>query len=74
VAGEAAKAAVLEMLEREAIAMREAKRWRIEAENNALQITQARREGRKNAVLGVVFGILGGLAGGVTGILIIGSR
>jgi 5-methylcytosine-specific restriction endonuclease McrBC GTP-binding regulatory subunit McrB len=73
-AGEAAKAAVLEMLEREAIALREAQRWRLEAEANALQITQAKRTGTKNTVIGVLIGILGGLAVGVGGTLIIGGR
>ena len=73
-AGEAAKAAVLAMLEREAIALREAQRWKLEAENNLIEITQTKKAGRKNTVLGVVIGILGGLAVGVCGTLFIGGR
>jgi hypothetical protein len=73
-AGEAAKAAVLSMVEREAILLRETQRWRIEAETLSQEVTQARRAGRKNTVLGVVIGILGGLAVGVTGTIIIGGR
>ena len=78
-AGEAARAAFLASLEREALLLqaralalqevaqqqREAERWRIEAENNLLGIKAAKRAGVKNTVLGVVFGILGGLAVGV---------
>ena len=69
-AGEAAKAAVIAMLEREAAALREATHWRMEAEANLLAITLTKQEGRKNTVLGVVMGILGGLAFGVGGTLI----
>ena len=70
-AGEAAKAAALAMLEREAAALREAARWRLEAEALAHEITATKRAGRKNTVLGVVIGILGGLAVGVGGTLAI---
>jgi PP-loop superfamily ATP-utilizing enzyme len=73
-AGEAAKAAVLSMVEREAELLRELTRWRQEAETAALEVTQSKRDGRKNTVLGVVIGILGGFAVGVTGTLIIGGR
>jgi hypothetical protein len=73
-AGEAAKAAVLSMVEREAAMFQEVQHWRLEAENLSQEITQARQIARKNTVLGIVFGILGGLAVGVTGTLIIGSR
>ena len=80
-AGEAARAAFLASLEREAAALREAAfqqaealHWRIEAENNLLAIKAAKRAGVKNTVLGVVIGILGGLALGVGGTLIIGGR
>ena len=69
-AGEAARAAVLAMLEREAAALRESQHWRLEAEMN-LQAIQA---GRKNTVLAVLIGVLGGLAVGVGGTLIIGGR
>ena len=73
-AGEAARAAFLASLEREALLLqaraqqqREAERWRIEAENNLLAIKAAKRAGIKNTVFGVVIGILGGLALGVGG-------
>ena len=79
-AAEAARAASLAMLEREAAAIREAaeqraeaQRWQIQAEINLQQITQTRREGRKNTILGVAIGILGGLALGVGGALFIGN-
>ena len=79
-AGEAARAAFLASLEREAAALqeasqqqREAERWRVEANNNLLAIREAKRTGVKNTVLGVVIGILGGLAIGVGGTLIIGG-
>jgi len=71
-AGEAARAAFLASLEREALLLqaraqqqREAERWRIEAENNLLAIKAAKRTGVKNTVLGVAIGVLGGLAVGV---------
>ena len=71
-AGEAARAAFLASVEREAMALREAaqqqaeaERWRLEAQNNLLAIREAKRTGAKNTVLGVVIGILGGLALGV---------
>ena len=71
-AGEAARAAFIASLEREAAALREvanqqaeALRWRNEAEI-------IRRAGIKNTVLAAVIGILGGLAVGVAGTLIIG--
>ena len=73
-AGEAARAAVLSMLERELIALGEANRWRMEAEANLQAIALTKQAGRKNIVLGVVIGILGGLALGVGGTLIIGGR
>jgi len=73
-AGEAAKAAALSMLEREAAALREASRWRIEADKNLLEIQAVKKEGRKNILLAAVIGILGGLVLGVSGTLIIGGR
>jgi hypothetical protein len=42
-AGEAAKAAVLSVIEREVAALREAQQWCIQAEINALAITQAKK-------------------------------
>jgi hypothetical protein len=69
-AGEAAKAAALAMLEREAAALREAQKWRLQAETYSLKITQVKKTGIKNTLLGVVFGILGGLTVGVGGTLL----
>ena len=59
-AGEAAKAEALAMLEREAAALREAQRWRIEAE-------AVKSSGVKNAVLVGVICFLGGLVVGIGG-------
>jgi len=73
-AGEAARAAVLAMLEREAAALRESQHWRLEAEMNLQAIQAAKQAGRKNTVLAVLIGVLGGLAVGVGGTLIIGGR
>jgi len=73
-AAEAAKAAALAAVEREAAALRDAERWRREAENNLQEITQARKAGRKNTVIAALIGILGGLAVGIGGTLIIGGR
>ncbi|MCL2129169.1 MAG: ABC transporter permease [Treponema sp.] len=76
-AAEAARAAVLSMIECEAAALREAahqqaeaQQWRIEAEANLQAIQVAKKAGRKNTVIGVLIGIFGGLALGVGGTLI----
>ena len=73
-ASEAARAAILANLERETLAIREAQRWRLEAELQKQAVTQARQAGRKNTLLAALIGIFGGLAVGVTGTLIIGGR
>ena len=73
-AGEAAKAAVLAMLEREAVALQEAQRWRLEAEINLQAIQALKQVWRKNTLLAALIGIFGGLAVGVAGTLIIGGR
>ena len=73
-AAEAARAAALAALEREAAAIREAQRWRLEAELRQQAIVEAKKAGRKNTPLAAVIGILGGLAIGVGGTLIIGGR
>jgi hypothetical protein len=80
-AGEAAKAAVLSVIEREAellqaraSAMREAEKWRIQAEKNAIAIKEVKKTGIKNAILAGAVCMLGGLAVGIGGTLIIGSR
>jgi polyphosphate kinase len=72
--GEAAKAAVLSVIEREAAALREAQQWRIQAEINSLAVTQAKKAGVKNAIIAGVICLLSGLAVGVGGTLIIGGR
>jgi hypothetical protein len=64
-ASEAARAAILASLERETAALREAQRWRVEAELRQQAITEAKQAGRKNTLLGVLFGVLGGLVLGV---------
>jgi len=73
-AAEAAKAAALAAVEREAATMKEVARWRLEAENNLQEITQARKTGRKNTVIATLIGILSGFVVGVGGTLIIGSK
>jgi anti-sigma factor RsiW len=66
-AAEAARAAALAALEREASAMREAQRWRLEAET-------AKRNGIRNAIITGAVCLLGGIAVGIGGTLIIGGR
>jgi len=73
-AGEAAKAAVIASLEREAAALREAQRWRIEAEIRQETIKATKKAGTKNAVIVGLVCFLGGLAVGIGGTLIIGGR
>ena len=67
-ASEAARAAILASLEREAAALRElghqqaeALRWRVEAELQQQAAIQARQAGRKNTLLAALIGIFGGL-------------
>jgi ABC-type transporter Mla maintaining outer membrane lipid asymmetry permease subunit MlaE len=73
-ASEAARAAILASLERETAAIRDAQRWRLEAELQQNAVTQAKQAGRKNLLLGVLISLLGGITVGVTGTLVIGSR
>ena len=73
-AAEAARAAALAALEREAAAIREAQRWRLEAELRQQAIAKTKKAGVKNAVITGLACLLGGLALGVTGTLIIGGR
>ena len=70
-AGEAAKAAVLASLEREAAALREVQRWRLEAELKQQVITETKKAGTKNAVIAGLVCFLCGLAVGVGGTLAI---
>jgi hypothetical protein len=71
-AAEAAKAATLAAVEREAVLLREkalavqeARHWQFEADLRLGAIAEAKRAGTKNTVLGIVLGILGGLAIGI---------
>jgi anti-sigma factor RsiW len=66
-AGEAAQAAALASVESEATALREAQRWRLEAETR-------RKAGIKNAIITGAICLFGGLALGISGTLIIGGR
>jgi lipopolysaccharide biosynthesis regulator YciM len=66
-AGEAARAALLASLEREAIALREAQWWRNETE-------ELRNTGFKNKLFFGAICFIGGLVAGVAGTLIIGGR
>ncbi len=80
-AGEAAKAAVLSVVEREAAALREASirlaealRWQLEAERQAQAVTDTRKAGVKNTIIAGMACLVGGLAVGIGGTLIIGGR
>jgi hypothetical protein len=64
-AAEAAKAAVLEVIDREAAALHEAQKWRIEAEKRAGLVILAKKTGVKNAVIAGVICLFGGLAVGM---------
>jgi len=66
-AGEAAKAAVLYVIEREAAALREVEKWRVQAEINAVAVKDAKKAGIKNAV---ITGVISLLSGFITGIVI----
>jgi len=66
-AAEAVRAALLAGLEREAAALALARRWRLEAEMRQAELDDARRNGRRNAVLATLAGVLGGMAAGVGG-------
>jgi len=73
-AAEAARAAALAALEREAAAIREAQRWRLEAELRQQIIAETKKAGVKNAVITGLACLLGGLFIGIGGTLIIGGR
>ena len=70
-ASEAARAAILSMLDREVIVLREAERWRQEAYLNLQAFAEARRSGRKNTVLGCLIGVISGFAFGIAASLLI---
>jgi FKBP-type peptidyl-prolyl cis-trans isomerase len=80
-AGEAAKAAVLAVIEREAAALHEAahqqaeaKHWKLEAERQKQMIKETKKAGVKNTVITIAVCFVGGLAVGVGGTLIIGGK
>ena len=80
-AGEAARAAFLESVEREALllqaralAYHDAQRWRLEAQANLLAVAQTKRAGMKKTILAGVVCFFGGIVAGTCGILIIGGR
>jgi anti-sigma factor RsiW len=72
-AAEAARAAALAALEREAAALREMQRWRIEAEIRQQTITENKKAGVKNAIIAGAICLLGGIAVGIGGTLVIGG-
>ena len=59
-AAEAARAAVLAALEREAALLREAERWRREAENYQLTLRQTQRNGWRNMLIAGLSCLVGG--------------
>jgi uncharacterized protein YjgD (DUF1641 family) len=87
-AAEAAKEAVLSVIEREALllqakaeAMREATlqqadaiRWRLEAERQIKAVKEAKRVGIKNAVIAGTVCLFGGLVIGISGTIYLGGR
>jgi hypothetical protein len=73
-AAEAAKAATLAAVEREAVLLAEVSHWRFEADLQQQAIAEAKKSGAKNTVLAAVIGILGGLALGIGGTLYLGGR
>jgi nucleoid DNA-binding protein len=80
-AAEAAKEAVLSVIEREAVAMREATiqqaetlRWRLEAERQMKAVKEAKRVGIRNAIIAGAVCFLSGLVLGVGGTIYFGGR
>ena len=80
-AAEAAKAATLAAIEREAAVIREAAyqqtealRWRQEADVQSRTVVTTKQAGVRNAILTGVICFLGGFAIGISSTLIIGSR
>lgn len=73
-AGEAAKAAVLSVMESEAAALHEAQYWRIETEKQKQALRDSKKAGVKNTVIAIAVCFVGGLAVGAGGTLIIGGR
>ena len=80
-AAEAAKEAVLSVIEREAAAMREATlqqaealRWRLEAELQLKAVKEAKKAAIKNAIIAGAACLLSGLAIGICGTIYLGGR
>jgi len=80
-AGEAAKAAVSSMVEREAaalqaqaMALREMQRWKNESEIQLLNVSQVKKAGIKNAIIASFVCLVCGSIAGITGTLIIQGR
>jgi len=80
-AAEAAKEAVLSVIEREAAAMGEATlqqaealRWRLEAEKQMKAVKEAKKVGIKNAVIAGAVCLFGGLVIGIGGTIYLGGR
>jgi len=80
-AAEAAKEAVLSVIEREAAAMREATlqqaealRWRLEAERQMKAVKEAKSNGIKNTIIAGAACLFGGLAIGISGTICFGGR
>jgi len=78
-AAEAAKAAVLAGIEREAVLLREVKNhqtdavyWREQAEFNLKAVEEAKKTGKKNVFIAGAVCLLGGLFLGAGGALILG--
>ena len=59
-AAEAARAAVLTALEREAALLREAERWRREADQSQLTLRQTQRNGWRNMLISGLSCLVGG--------------
>jgi hypothetical protein len=60
-AAEAAKAATLAAVEREAVLLRDIQYWRFEADLRLQAVAEAKKQGIRNTVIGTVIGLLGGL-------------
>ena len=68
---EAAKAAALASIEREAELLRQRAAIAREMESWKLEAEMVKRNGRKNVVIGTIAGLLGGLALGITGTILL---
>jgi hypothetical protein len=63
-AGEAAKAAILSVIEREAEALREAAKWKNQAEIKEMAVKEAKKTGVKNTIIAALICLIGGFAVG----------